>query len=124
MTPFGSRLRELRRRMGVTQKQMAEQIGVSPAYLSALEHGRRGSPSWGLIQKIIGYFNVIWDEAEDLQRLAENSHPRVVVDTSGLSPEATQLANLLGRDIAHLTPAQIRAVLEFVSAALSENEKR
>ena len=58
---------------------MAEAIGVSPAYLSALEHGRRGTPSWAMVQAIIGYFNVIWDEAEELQRIAVASHPRVVI---------------------------------------------
>ena len=86
MTPFGERLRELRRAKGVTQKEMAAALGVSAAYLSALEHGRRGVPSWAMVQKIIGYFNIIWDDAEELQRLAETSDPRVVIDTAGLSP--------------------------------------
>ena len=71
MTPFGERLRELRRSKGVCQKEMAAALGVSAAYLSALEHGRRGVPTWAMVQKIIGYFNVIWDDAEELQRLAE-----------------------------------------------------
>ena len=97
MTPFGEKLRALRDESGVSQKEMAAALGVSAAYLSALEHGRRGAPTWALIQKIIGYFNVIWDDAEELQRLAETSHPRVVIDTSGLSPAATELANLLAR---------------------------
>ena len=121
MTPFGARIRELRRRKGVTQKEMAEHIGVSPAFLSALEHGRRGTPSWGLLQKIIGYFNVIWDDAEELQRLAESSHPRVTVDTSGLSPEATRLANLLSREIARLTPEQIRELIDLIGTSLQKN---
>ena len=56
MTPFGERIRALRIERGVSQKEMAAAIGVSPAYLSALEHGRRGVPSWTLLQKIIGYF--------------------------------------------------------------------
>ena len=85
MTPFGEKLRALRAERGVSQKAMAQAIGVSAAYLSALEHGRRGAPTWTLIQKIIGYFNIIWDDAEDLARLAESSHPRVRIDTSGLS---------------------------------------
>ncbi len=102
MTPFGERLRELRRAKGVTQREMAEAIGVSAAYLSALEHGRRGMPAWPLLQKITGYFNVIWDEADQLQRLALKSHPRVVIDTAGLSPQATELANLLSRHIGQL----------------------
>ena len=107
MTPFGERLRELRRAKGVSQKQMATSLGVSAAYLSALEHGRRGVPSWAMVQKIIGYFNVIWDEAEELQRLAEASDPRVVIDTAGLSAKATALANLLAARIATLEENEI-----------------
>lgn len=59
MTPFGERMRLLRRERRVTQKEMAAALGVSAAYLSALEHGRRGRPTWALVQKAIGYFNVI-----------------------------------------------------------------
>lgn len=115
MTPFGERLRRLRRDKGVTQKDMAAALGVSAAYLSTLEHGRRGVPSWSLVQKVIGYFNVIWDDAEDLQRLAAASDPRVVVDTSGLSPEATRFANRLAADIGRLdgeTIARLDAIID------------
>lgn len=114
MTPFGKRVRDLRREKGVTQKQMADSLGISAAYLSALEHGRRGTPSWSLVQKIIGYFNVIWDDAEELQRLAESSHPRVVVDTAGLSVDATHLANLLASNIGQLSAKQIAAAIDIV----------
>ncbi|HSR55325.1 MAG TPA: helix-turn-helix transcriptional regulator, partial [Alphaproteobacteria bacterium] len=44
MTPFGAKVRELRRQRGVTLKRMAEDLQLSPAYLSALEHGHRGRP--------------------------------------------------------------------------------
>ncbi len=111
MTPLGEKMRALRARQGVSQKQMAAALGVSAAYLSALEHGRRGAPSWALVQKIIGYFNVIWDEAEDLQRLAKISDPRIVIDTSGLSPQATELANRLAVRIGKLDSDQIAALL-------------
>ena len=83
-------MRRLRAERGITQKHMAKAIGISPAYLSALEHGHRGQPSWDLLQRIIGFFNVIWDDAEELQRLAALSHPRVTIDTSGLSPRLPQ----------------------------------
>lgn len=110
MTPLGQRIRELRRRHGVTQREMAGALGVSPAYLSAFEHGRRGRPSWAMVQKIIGYFNVIWDEADEIGRLAGLSDPRVVVDTSGLSPKATRLANRLAAEIAGLTEGDLDAL--------------
>lgn len=116
MTPFGARLRQLRLERGVTQKQMATAIGVSPAYLSALEHGRRGAPSWALVQKIVGYFNVIWDEAEELQRLAALSHPRIVIDTAGLSPKATAFANRLAADIAGLDDEVLTDLVQLLDA--------
>ncbi|MCT8972199.1 helix-turn-helix domain-containing protein [Microbaculum marinisediminis] len=103
MTPFGARLRAMRKARGITLSQMAGALGVSSAYLSALEHGKRGRPSWYLVQGVIAYFNVIWDEAEELTRLAELSHPRITVDTSGLAPEATELANRIARDIGKLS---------------------
>ena len=102
MTPFGSRVRGLRAERRITLTRMAADLGVSPAYLSALEHGRRGRPGPGLIMQICGYFDLIWDQAEALKQLAELSHPRVVVDTAGLSPTATALANELAQTIGDL----------------------
>lgn len=104
MTPLGAKLRALREERGVTLKDMARALRVSSAYLSALEHGRRGKPTWSLLQRITTYFNVIWDEAEELQRLAELSDPKVTIDTGGLAPEATEFANRLAADIRRLEP--------------------
>jgi len=54
MTPFGEKLRTLRRQRGLSLKRMAEDLHLSSAYLSALEHGHRGRPSPGLVMQIIG----------------------------------------------------------------------
>lgn len=116
MTPFGQAIRDMRSKRGISQKTMAAAIGVTPAYVSALEHGHRGQPSWELVQRIIGYFNVIWDEAEELQKLASISHPRIVVDTSGLSVDATRLANRLASEIGKLDEAAIREMLSLLEA--------
>jgi transcriptional regulator with XRE-family HTH domain len=110
MTPFGEKLRELRRRKGVTLKQMAGALALSPAYLSALEHGHRGRPTPALIVQICEYFHLIWDDYEEMHRVARLSHPRVVVDTSGLSPEATEVANLLAERIAVMAPPALKQV--------------
>ncbi|MBB4005112.1 MAG: helix-turn-helix transcriptional regulator [Aurantimonas endophytica] len=122
MTPFGERIRALRKERGVTQGQMAAALNVSSAYLSALEHGRRGRPTWDLLQRIIGYLNVIWDDAEELERLAALSHPKVTVETAGLSAEATTLANRLAESIAILAPDDIRKILAEVEQAAERAE--
>lgn len=110
MTPFGARLRALREARGVTLSELAAALQVSAAYLSALEHGHRGRPSAGLVHQVNEFFGLIWDEAEDLARLARESHPRPVLDASGLTPEATALANRLAREFRGLTDAQIARI--------------
>lgn len=124
MTPFGQKLRTMRADRGITLKAMAEALGVSAAYLSALEHGRRGAPTWYLVQRIITFFNVIWDEAEEIERLAQISHPRVVIDTSGLPPQATEFANTFARRIGSLGENDIRALLELLKDRLQQAERR
>jgi transcriptional regulator with XRE-family HTH domain len=117
MTPFGEKIRELRRKKGVTLKQMAGALELSPAYLSALEHGHRGRPTPALVVQICEYFHLIWDDYEEMHRVARLSHPRVVVDTSGLSPEATEIANLLAERIEHLQPLAIKTIRDTLRAA-------
>ncbi len=120
MTPFGQALRDLRSRRGITQRALAEAIGVTPAYLSALEHGQRGRPSFELLQRIVGYFNIIWDEAEELCRLAEVSHPRVMLDTAGLPPSYTAFANLLSEQIRTLPDSVIDEMTKALERALEK----
>jgi transcriptional regulator with XRE-family HTH domain len=123
MTPFGERMRRLRAERGVTLKAMAMAVGVSPAYLSALEHGKRGRPGWHLIQRIIAYFNIIWDEAEEVVRLARISHPRIVIDTSGLDPKATALANRLADEIGRLDMRSLAELLAVLDSRKSKSKE-
>ncbi len=123
MTPFGTKVREYRATKGIALKKMAEDLGVTSAYFSALEHGHRGRPGSGLIQQISGYFELGWDETEELKRLAELSHPRVVVDTAGLIPAATELANLLAESIQDLDEDTIEWVINEIRGRLGAGEK-
>ncbi|MCD2182733.1 helix-turn-helix domain-containing protein [Rhizobium sp. TRM96647] len=122
-TPFGMAVRHLRSRKGVSQKEMAAALGVSPAYLSALEHGRRGTPSFDFLQRVAGYFNIIWDEAEELFRIARISDPRITVDTAGLPPEYTAFANRLSVEIRNLPPATIRRLAGILEKACNSRAK-
>ena len=117
MTPFGEKMREFRAGRGLQLKDMAAGLGVSPAYLSALEHGKRGRPNRRFVHRICQFLGIIWDEAEALQRLADLSHPRVVVDTSDLSPQATEFANLLAEKIAELPEDAIARMMAEVERA-------
>jgi len=117
VTPFGEKMRELRSQRGQQLKDMAAGLGVSPAYLSALEHGKRGRPNRRFVHRICQFLGVIWDDAEELQRLADLSHPRVVVDTSDLSTQATEFANRLAERIAELPEDALARMMAEVERA-------
>ena len=119
MTPFGKRVRELRARRGISLKAMAADLGVSSAYLSALEHGRRGRPGPGLVMEICASLDLIWDDAEELKRLAAQSHPRAVIDTAGLSPRATELANLLAETVHELDDETLDWIIAEIRARVA-----
>ena len=112
MTPFGQRLRALRQQHGRALKDMARSLKVSSAYLSALEHGHRAQPKPGFVQQVAAYFNLAWDEVDELKALAELSDPKPSVDTRGLSPLATEVANRLKRRIRSLEEPTLRAILK------------
>ena len=111
MTPFGSKVRAYRADRQLTLKAMAADLQLSPAYLSSLEHGYRGRPSEALVVQICEYFNLIWDDYEEMHRLAALSHPKVTVDTSGLTPTHTELANTLAERIRDLSDQDAAAIL-------------
>jgi transcriptional regulator with XRE-family HTH domain len=119
MTPFGEKLRALREARGVLQREMAAALEVSPAYLSALEHGRRGAPSAGLIHQISEFFGLIWDDADELRALARLSRPRLKLNAAGLTPEQTALGNRMARELRNLDPDTVAAMHALLDAALA-----
>jgi transcriptional regulator with XRE-family HTH domain len=110
MTPFGAKLRTIRAGRQITLRAMAAALDISPAYLSALEHGRRGAPSPGLIYQICEKFGLIWDDAHDLADLARVSKPKLRLDSAGLTPEQTALANRFARQLRHLPQETVAAI--------------
>ncbi len=99
----------------MTQAQLAKRLQISAAYLSALEHGRRGRPGVGLVHQVCAEFGLIWDEADTLQALARMSHPRVTFHTAGMSPAQTALANRVAQmmpTLSHETVAALHEVLD------------
>ena len=112
MTPFGERMRVLRAARGLTQQQQADQLGVSKAYISALENGARGRPSAPFVDQICAWLGLIWDDAEDLKALAARSHPKPTIDASRSHAGAVELANLMATHIGSLDRAACQRLME------------
>ena len=112
MTPFGRRMRELRAARRLTQQQQADQLGVSKAYISALETGGRGRPSAPFVDQICVWLGLIWDDAEELKALAAISHPKPIIDASRSHADAVELANLVATHIGSLDPPACRRLID------------
>jgi len=70
------------------------------------------------------YFGLIWDEADELSRLARLSNPRVIVNTAGLTPEQTALANRLAQMIHRLPPESVAALHAVLDATTPQSKSR
>ena len=114
-------MRRLRSARKFTLQQQAKVLGVSPAYLSALEHGKKSRPSAVLVDQICAWLDLIWDEAEALKRKAMMSHPRPAIPVAGLHEDAVLLANLLAYNIDRLTSEQSRMLLRELQSCLGQS---
>lgn len=78
MHKLGVRLRELRKKQGLTQIQVAERLGVSKAVVSSYEVASR-FPSYDILIKIATLYGVTTDYLLGL----DNRH---LIDVSSLTP--------------------------------------
>lgn len=89
---FGQRLRELRLREQMTQRELAAHVGVNHTYISKLETGHYGEmPSLGLVWNMADYLRT------DRERLAilAGHIPDDVMDYLQGSPEALEAVRRL-----------------------------
>lgn len=120
MTPLGFEIRKIRSSRGMTLTEHANRIGISAAYLSTLENGYRGVPTQDTLNRIIEGLELRPDEAERVTALTRYSDPKVTVDTSGLAPLATEVANILAQEIRGMTEHQLSELLWLLRSCQPE----
>ncbi len=90
---FGSRLKELRKQNGFTQKQIADRIGVTKSVISFYELKER-APSPEVLIKLSYIFHVSTDYLLGIER-------NKTVDVSGLDDEDIQAVQLIVDRLKH-----------------------
>ena len=123
MTPFGSKLKFLRKEKIVSITELAKALKISTAYLSMLENGKRGNPPDGMVELICDYFSLIWDDSEELKDLAKISDINVQINTKILGINATALTNVLKNNIKWLTNKQLIELTEMIEKLVQKNQK-
>ena len=101
--PFPDRLRELRRAARLSQRALAERVGVDFTYLSKIENGRVEPPSEGALLRIAKELagKLGKDEtalADELITLA-GKIPSDLAETLSRNPEVVRLLRSIGSDV-------------------------
>ena len=98
---IGAHIQEIRKKKGLTQEQLSEQVNISPHYLSALERGVYGIR----LQTLVNILNCL-----------ECSADEVFCDVVHKSSSAT--INRLSKDLEHLPMEEQRKILAVVETMI------
>ena len=124
MTPFGIKLKHIREQKHKSLKDLSKALKVSIAYVSMLENGKRGRPADGLIELICSYFNLSWEEADELKFLAKHSDINTKMNSEKLSLNATMLTNVLKNNIKWLTEEQLKKLTINIQDMSKQNQEK
>ena len=123
MTPFGLKLRTLRKDKNITTTELAKVLKVSTAYLSMLENGKRGKPPNGMVELICAHFGLIWDDSEELKNAANISDTNAQINTTSLGINATTLTNVLKNNIKWLKDDELIELSKIILSMAHKNQK-
>ena len=124
MTPFGIKLKYIRVKRHKSLKDLSRALKVSIAYVSMLESGKRGRPADGLVELICSYFNLSWEEADELKFLAKHSDINTKMNSEKLSLNATMLTNVLKNNIKWLTEEQLKSLTLNIQEMSKRNQEK
>ena len=109
MTPFGRFMRTLRLDKSMLLKECADMLEVTPAYLSALEHGKKGTPNDKFVQRIVAALRLSPDEERALHGAIRDSETRIILPLKA-TPFAFETANAFARELPSLTEDQLKRI--------------
>ena len=113
-TTLGDFLRKIRMKEDISLRKMASDLSISPAFLSAVENGKKKMPeSWFTL--IPDTYHLSYDENEEFKDAAYDSFDIVAVNIANTSGVNKKLAIKFARrfeDIDEKTGEELLAILE------------
>lgn len=111
MTKFGIFIRKFRLDRGILLRDMAKDLGISPAYLSGMETGHKPI-SDTLAEKISDIYKLDNNQVKDLQTSIIQSQRHVTVNTNGDALN-NELMTAFSRGIDSLSDEDKRMILNM-----------
>ena len=120
LTEFGKALRKIRIDRQQLLRDMADKLGVSSAYLSAVETGKRRIPQdW--VSKIASIYSLSCEEQADLQSAADNSVFDVTISLVNASEQKRNAVLSFARALDGLNDEDLKRIMASIKG---KEEKR
>ena len=120
LTEFGKALRKIRIDRQQLLRDMADKLGVSSAYLSAVETGKRRIPqAW--VSKIASIYSLSCEEQADLQSAADNSVFDVTISLVNASEQKRNAVLSFARALDGLNDEDLKRIMASMKG---KEEKR
>ena len=109
LTELGKALRRIRLDRNQLLKDMAKILGVTPAYLSAIENGKR-KPTKDLLNNIHHRYELSSNEINNLNEAYSKTISEITIDMAGVSASQSDLGLIFARKIDSLSEEQISEI--------------
>ncbi len=119
LTPFGIASRKLRLDKGLRLLDIAAKLGKSPAFVSAIETGRKPLPD-GFVRAVVRALDLTADQAKELRRAADRTRKEVTVEK--LPEDQRELVAAFARTIDEL-PAEMLIELKKTILKSDDDEE-
>lgn len=123
LSEFGVAVRKLRLDRRLLLKNMADDLGVSSAFLSSVETGKRKVPN-GWVASISEIYHLTKDEREELEQASAISGPDIRIPMSGANTKQKELAFSFAKALDGLSDEDVERIMNALSAPKRGGKKR
>lgn len=113
LTVFGKCLRRIRLEEGQLLKDMANKLDVTPAYLSAIENGKR-KPTKELVNKLIAEYDLNSNQIQELNDSFAITVDQITINISDFNYQQSELGLVFARKIDSLSKEQIERIKDIL----------
>ena len=114
LTNLGKFLRIMRINRSEILKDMADKLEVSPAFLSAIENGKKKIPT-SMRNLLIKKYKLAKDEIYKLDKAIEQSNDTVEINIASLSNENKDLAISFARSFDTFSDKEFKILADFIN---------
>ena len=113
-TPYGKELRKIRIDRSLVLGDMAKELGLSPAYLSSIENGKREIPK-DFSSRLVSVYGLSEDQKTVLEKAAIAVQKNLNINLEPVigNSEYTETALMFARNFSKMGPEQVQQIKEL-----------